>query len=231
MIDPALTAAIQRRGITRVCHFTQARNLPHILVGSTGILCKARLNTDAPDTLNRNDLLRLDRRETHINCSIEYPNHWMLGQVKQRERIFTDWVVLLIDPQVLALTTTYFSPQNAAGCEHAAGVAGLEALYLPEFGGGAGRRYQRPPSMVSACPTNGQAEAMIEGHIPVSMITGIAVYSEEQAAIEAGRLSLLDGVPPVRWIVAPGMFDGAWSPAARAGRRPPEFVCVPPTCV
>ncbi|CAN5889712.1 DUF4433 domain-containing protein [soil metagenome] len=226
MIDVRVQQACIARGITRVCHFTQARNLPAILTDPRGIRSAADLAADAPDVLNRNDPLRLDGKPAHICCSIEYPNTWNFRQFRDRERFFQDWVVLVVDPSVLWHTSTYFSSCNAAAAtaQHVQGVAGFETLFAPAVRGSRGRTFERTPEMPACCPTNDQAEGLVEGNIARSLIRAIAVATDTQAEQERARLRLVPGVPELTWIVAPSFFTGDWSRLIRKGLRPPERV-------
>jgi len=108
-----LEEAVQR-GITRLCHFTPSRNLAHILSGGLGILATKHLKDDERALYNATDLARLDGHEDHICCSIEYPNAWYFDRAKDREPLFRDWVVLLINPRYLWEDGTKFCPRNAA---------------------------------------------------------------------------------------------------------------------
>lgn len=224
MIDAAVRSECLARGITRVCHFTQSRNLPQILTDPRGIRSTADLEAEAPDVLNRNDPVRLDRKEDYISCSIEYPNSWNFRQFQRRERLFSDWVVLILDPSILWRPTTYFSPRNAASpsAVHARGLAGFQALFAPQVRGAYGRWYVRTDRMLPSCPTDDQAEVLIQRQIERSLIWAVAVASDEQADLERARLKLVPGVPDLAWIVAPAFYTGAWSTLVRRGERPAE---------
>jgi hypothetical protein len=91
----------KKRGITRLCHFTPARKLSHIACGETGVLSTKRLREDERAVFDPTDLARLDRHETHICCSIEYPNAWYMDKARAKELLFRDWVILLINSSYL----------------------------------------------------------------------------------------------------------------------------------
>lgn len=102
-----------RRGITRLCHFTQSRNLAHILGDCVGILSRRRLESnDLP--YNPTDPDRWDGCEHLVCCSIEYPNVYYFAKVREQDHLFKDWVVLLIKPDFLWTPGTKFCPCNAA---------------------------------------------------------------------------------------------------------------------
>ena len=106
--------ACRRRGISRLCHFTPTRNLVHIVTGSGGLLSTQRLNENERSAFNPTDLQRLDGFPDHVCCSIQYPNPWYFDAARRRERLFPDWVVLLIDPRCIWQDGTKFSVGNAA---------------------------------------------------------------------------------------------------------------------
>src|SRR4051812_34918990 len=88
-----------RRGITRLCHFTPSRKLAHIMTATTGLRPVADLESSDPDLLDPNDVYRADNRRDALNCSIEYPNIWMLQKVREKPSSFRDWAVLFISPR------------------------------------------------------------------------------------------------------------------------------------
>lgn len=225
-VDPALARAVAARGVTRVCHLTQARSFAQIVSSPDGVLATAALREEHEDVLNQNDPLRLDQKDTHISCSIEYPNTHYLKKVAQRERVFEDWVILFIDPVVLTWGSTVFAPCNAAACvdRHATGAAGFEALYEAEIVGGGGRRWRRTAARLAPCPTDDQAEVLVERTIPRALLRAVAVRSEAQLALERSRLRFVSGAVDLPWVVAPALFDGTWTGEIRTGRRPPERV-------
>jgi hypothetical protein len=223
-VDLEVAEECKRRGVSRVCHFTQSRKLAHILSEPLGIRSVAVLSETGADTLNQNDPSRFDGRPDCINCSIEYPNTHLMRVLKERETLFKDWVVLLIHPRVLWRKGTVFTPLNAAAraSKHAEGLSGIRAIYAPSVPGKYGKERQRTETMLPCCPTDDQAEALIPHSISRELILGIAVATEGQADMEAGRLSLCKDVPPMRWVVAPALFTGEWSPRVRTGIRPLE---------
>jgi len=210
------------RGITRLCHFTQSRKLAHILTNSTGILSPERVPSDIRDVT---DSLRLDGYTDYISCSIEYPNTWYLRQIKNRDALFKDWVIILLNPALLWRSGTLFCPRNAAaqyGSLVSPGYAGFIKLFQSEIAGAGGQIRKRTRQMLPCCPTDDQAEVLVPHHIPIKDIIGIAVSTEEQARHEKVRLSLLPNAITVKWIVAPQLFNTEWSSLVRQGQRPTE---------
>lgn len=220
---------IKKRGISRLCHFTPSRNLQHIASGKKGILSTASLLEDERATFNATDLNRHDQKTTHICCSIEYPNAWYFDKARTAERIFPDWVILLIDPKYLLEPNVLFFPRNAAanyGSHAREGADGLLAMFAPQIVGAYGRSFDRLPARLPSCPTDEQAEVLIPDRILPGDILGVAVISEEQGRTEQVRLRTI-GVNPneFHFVVAPVLFSKyALSAAIKQGSRPVETV-------
>jgi len=177
------------RGITRLCHFTQSRNLAHIFGDSYG-LCSTRTLQVNNMPHNPTDPDRYDGRDDLVCCSIEYPNTYYFYNVRNKELLFKDWVVLLIDPSYLWNSETCFCPCNTArlcGIYIQAGPQGFRSLYATTS---PGISFSRPAGHLPAAPTDIQAEVLLKDPIPLEFIIGIAVQSEEQAQREVCRLNL-----------------------------------------
>lgn len=178
------------RGITRICHFTQSRNLAHIFDDPLG-LCSTRTLQEHDLPHNPTDTERFDGRNDLICCSIEYPNTYYFIKVREREPLFKDWVVLMIDPSYLWHPETCFCPCNAArscGGYIRTGFEGFLSLYAPISPGFTA--YSRSARHLPAAPTDIQAEVLLKDPIPLDSITGIAVHTEDQAHREICRLRL-----------------------------------------
>ncbi|MBY8882721.1 DarT ssDNA thymidine ADP-ribosyltransferase family protein [Actinacidiphila acidipaludis] len=220
----AIWGRAQQRGITRLCHFTKAVGLGHIL--ATGELRGAAVLRESAEGFRPTDELRLDGYLNHINCSIEYPNAWYLDRARAKEQYFMEWVVLALDPRLLDLPGTGFCPYNAArggGAGVAKGLAAFEAMFAPEVTGNFVRR--RALAHPAWAPTDDQAEVLVPGPVSATAITAVIVESKEQAELERYRLTELLGSgafsPPM--VVAPELFDKRQlSTLVRAGRRPAE---------
>lgn len=221
----------ERRGISRICHITQSRKLPHIFGSLNGLYSAEWLRSNRPDLLDSNDEQRLDGKPDHISCSIEYPNGWYWDSIRQKVHAFKDWVVLLIRPDVLWRSDTYFCPRNCAasnGYFVRSGYMSFLELFGPEIIGAKGIPFRRTPNILSCCPTDGQAEIMVHRHIELEMIFGIGVINTEQADDERHRLRMVgveeDKIAQVTWIVEPFLFGPRWSPLVRSGKRPPQQI-------
>lgn len=164
------------RGITRLCHFTQSRNLAHIFGDSFGLYSTRTLQSyDMPH--NPTDPDRYDGRNDLICCSIEYPNTYYFVRVREHDHLFKDWVVLLIDPSYLWHSETCFCPCNAArscGGNIQIGIQGFRSLYATTS---PGISFSRRSGHLPAAPTDIQAEVLVKEPIPLESITGIAVQS------------------------------------------------------
>ncbi|AOK91784.1 DarT ssDNA thymidine ADP-ribosyltransferase family protein [Paenibacillus polymyxa] len=214
---------ISKRGITRLCHFTKASKLLHILRNESGIIANSFLD-DQLDLLEKNDENRYDGREDFVCCSVEYPNTWYLRRIKDNDPVFKEWVVLLINPQLLLDETTLFCHRNAAanrGAHIKGGFAGFNGMFKnPVFGK---TTIYRSEKMLTCCPTDGQAEVLIHKNISRSDIIGIATPTKEHARKMISRVSLLsDARQDINWIVSPELFDVNWNNIIRLGRRPME---------
>lgn len=216
------------RGITRLCHFTPSRCLAHIVAGKNGVLATSHLEADERLVLNPTDLKRYDGYTGHISCSVEYPNAWYLSKAKENEKIFNDWVVLLIDPHYLQRSDTLFCPRNAAaGCGRyvKSGIEAFRSLYGENVVGAGSRTYHRSTSHLSACPTDNQAEVMIADCINLADISGVVVRDEMQAKNEIKRLELQELTFNANFVIAPTLFNKtSLSNSISRGTRPVELI-------
>jgi len=219
---PEIRSEALQRGITRLCHFTPSRNLAHIARGEAGILSTAKLEEDERRLFNPTDLQRWDGRKTHISCSIEYPNAWYFDVAAGKDRLFRDWVIPALKPDPLWADGTLFSPQNASkngGAGLEPGYAGFQRLYARQVG-----NYRRQAARSPACPTDEQAEVMVQDQIPMELIRAVIMRDAGQAKREALRLELM-GIDPAmfNWMVAPELFEKhQLSSYIQSGRRPVE---------
>ena len=216
----------EHRGITRLCHFTPSRNLPHIIAGMNGILATSNLENSERQVFNATDLKRLDGHKGHICCSIEYPNGWYFSTARSQEAIFKDWIILLIKRDYLWKVGTRFCPRNASagyGSYIASGIEGFRLLYQDSITGAGNRTIQRSTTHLPSCPTDNQAEVLIPNRVKIEDITGIVVRDAKQAQNERCRLRLLGLEVNLNFYVAPTFYrEDALSRAIRCGRRPEE---------
>src|SRR4051812_22708233 len=106
------------REVSRICHLTPSRNLVHIGTGDDGLLSTQALQVAERREFHQQDLERLDGYPDYISCSIEYPNAWYLRSRRRsmlgEDRLFSDWVVLAIEPEYLWRGGALFFPPDAA---------------------------------------------------------------------------------------------------------------------
>lgn len=178
-----------RRGITRLCHFTQSRNMAHIFGDCNGILSTQTLKNNGMP-YNPTDRYRYDGHDDLVCCSIEYPNTYYFARVRNNDLLFEDWVVLYINPSRLWHPETLFCPCNAArerGAYIKNGIQGLQSLFAQTS---PGISFNRNLRHLPEAPTDIQAEVLLKDPIPLDSITGVVVQSNEQAKSEIFRLSL-----------------------------------------
>ena len=221
----AIKKVARKRGITRLCHLTPSRNLLHIATDPTGILDSKSLASDDETTFNPIDRQRLDGFPDHVCCSIQYPNAWYLRRVREQDEVFSDWVILLIEPDYLWRPGTKFSPRNAAASYGALvleGSEGFQRLFSVNSTGSGGQTFARGISHPDFLPTDEQAEVLIPGPIARSDIIGVVVPEKSQAKNEVARLELLGARLP-RYFVSPELFDPVrLSKTIRVGKLPTE---------
>ncbi len=228
-MSDSIQTVVRSREITRLCHFTPARNLVHIASNQDGVKSSNALRGEQAACFTATDLLRFDGYTDHICCSVEYPNAWYLSKAEANEALFKDWVVLFISPCFLWRVGTRFSPRNAAasrGRHVVGGLDGFRPLFAQSIVGAYGRTYSRGPKHLECSPTDDQAEVLVGANIPLADILGVAVKDASQAKSEISRLRLAGIEPnPFQFIIAPTLFSkNELSNAIRAGKRPPELL-------
>ena len=224
-VAPIKTEA-ERRGITRLCHFTPSRNFAHIASDPRGLLASSHLQDDEKRVLNPTDRQRLDARPDHISCSIQYPNAWYFRTARGKEMLFPDWVVVFINSHHLWRLRTKFCPRNAAssyGRSVNEGAVAFEALFEQSVEGS--HTYTRGPHHPPFLPTDEQAEVLIPDVVGHEDIVGVAVRDEAQAKREVARLRILGCNPPRVFVVPEFYSPRRLSVLLRAGKTPaePEF--------
>lgn len=211
------------RGVTRLCHFTKFQSLTHIITSEDGVLASSSIQQD---TKNVNDTVRYDGEMSLVCCSVQYPNSWFLKRAMQNnpDKIFKDWVVLYIDLSILKYKNAKFCPCNASkSCgkhinENIDDIDSIFANSVPTFA------HSRTSKMLSSCPTDGQAEILIDNNIPREYISGIAVGDEEVAKRVYAILRMYD-MGHISLYIAPDVLTQNWSSMIRDGRRPDEIQC------
>ena len=205
---------INRRGITRLCHYVHTNKLLHILNSEEGIKAVDFLDEDI---LVPNDPHRFDGKKDYINCSIQYPNYWYFNKVRDNNEIFKDWAIIFIDPIVASNEKTEFCVVNAAKRNGAYIDKGFES-FLKIFNANVDG-FCRTQQMLESAPTNDQAEVLIYHSIPRKYILGIAFQSEEIAKTKQAAWKALE-IPHFDIYIAPELFERTTSEKIRKGIEP-----------
>ncbi len=206
------------RGVTRLCHLTSLKNLTHIITSSSGIVAT---NSIASDIKSVNDYERLDGELGYVCTSVQYPNSWYLRKIAGRnlDKIFREWVVIYIEPSILNERNSKFCQCNASKSNGAYiddNMDNIDSVFADCV---LGRR--RTPNMLSCCPTDDQAEVLIENGIPSRFIIGIAVKDNDTAGRVYSMLNLYAKNIPI--YIAPEVLNTEWSQSVRNGRFPTEI--------
>ncbi|WP_302152739.1 DarT ssDNA thymidine ADP-ribosyltransferase family protein [uncultured Enorma sp.] len=180
---------IQDRGIKKLYHFTQAKNLNSIF--ERGILSRNTIyNLRIDAAVNDNE--RWDRHTDAISVSISGPNYQMLyalkkGKQNRGETCPGDTFVLLeLDPSLLYELDCAFYPTNAASnrVRHASktefqGAQALENMFADGVPCPAGT-YSRAKWNLDSCETSDpQAEVLVFETIPARYIKCVLFETEE----------------------------------------------------
>lgn len=211
------------RGVTRLCHFTKLRSLTHITASEDGILASGSIRQDTKNVL---DTARYDGELEYVCCSFQYPNSWFMEKAvrSNQDEIFKEWLVLYVDPRILNDRAAKFCPCNASreyGRHIQDDMSNIESVFSSSV---STFKYGRSPKMLSCCPTDGQAEVLIQGNIPRNYIIGIAVGDEDIAKRIYAMLKT-SGVAQIPLYIAPDVMTKNWSSMIKDGRRPAETPC------
>jgi hypothetical protein len=224
----AIRAEAERLQISRLAHFTPLRNLVHIATGD-GVSSTVKLSATARAVFHPQDLARLDGYPDHISCSIQYPNAYYLAHKRRdargEERIFRDWVCLLIAPDHLWREQTLLCSHNAAGfggTNVRAGLACFQSMFADEVV--APQATWRRQAQPDCCPTDAQAEVLVHRHIPIDDIVAFAVETAEQAGDTCAVLRQLKVAEErLRFVIAPDFYaPQRLVRALHSGRLPVE---------
>lgn len=158
-----LAAAVQKRGIRRLLHFTKAENLKSI--GAHGILSVASMRQRRVGYLH-NDDMRLDAKLNGISLSITHPNSLMF--YKYRQKNAGAWAVLELNPSAIYDFECQFCYTNAASNK-------MKAHKIEELTGIKAFERMFEGSLKPEYPTDVQAEILCFSDIPVKYITTVYV--------------------------------------------------------
>lgn len=193
-------------GLTRVVHFTPAKNLHHI-VADGQITSNKVLAEVAPEYFDPTDPYRFDNHPDMTCVTFTYPNPFYFEKARagMSFKSFPDWVCLHIKPEVLTRDGTLFSHCNAAlggGAYLVAGPDGLLACFATQT-----PKYARGTHHTPQAATDLQAEALVPGPIPLSDIIAIVTPTAEAAQNAYARLRTADLDPDqFDWVVSEKTF-------------------------
>ncbi len=162
---------INQRKIKYLVHFTQANNLENII--KHGLIPRHQALQQGIDVCF-SDPFRFDNRTNATNLSVMYPNYSMF--YSKRMNIGHDWAVLLISPEVLYENDCEFSSTNAAtGCNLGDSPESFSNMFSESVLNNAHREITRKEiGIPTFCPTDPQAEVLVEGTINPNKIMAIA---------------------------------------------------------
>ena len=155
-----ILAIAEHLEIPYLVHFTRAENLESII--NNGIYPVNRVE-EVCENPTINDALRLDGRREGTSISVAFPNCQMLYKYR-REKIGSEWVILILQPSVLWIKDCAFCKFNAADIR----IRNLPIEYLKtpqsfmdlfaELEGGTARA---DLNLKSFDPTDVQAEVLV----------------------------------------------------------------------
>ena len=163
----------RRKGVTRLCHFTRLSSLEGIIRDG----CIKPSSELLPSQVN--DGYRLDGHQEFVCCSIMCPNVFLLNTFAGDN--LNAWCVLHLQTDLLWKQGTKFCPVNASTgivAQIHGGVAGFIALYQTEVNGPR-KTYQRKTRQPCSIPTNNQAEVLVQGSVPLELISRIVIPSRD----------------------------------------------------
>ena len=201
----AISEFAQKRGISRLVHFTPFLNLCGMF-NLGGIWPRTRIAEYARDNgdedimayIEWNDTLRLDGRKDCINLSIQRINSFLFARFKNYP-YGTPWCILEINPVCLQHKGVLFTVANAAakgvrlyGTHE--GIVGLQKLYDNQIYDGK-RIHVRTNTTPANCPTSIQAEVLYPGQIGLALVDGLVFATKDDAA--QARAMLMTDCPRV----------------------------------
>ena len=170
------------RNITTLTHFTRVENLSSIL--ENGLLGREQLDSQG-GSFYFNDPHRYDEQRGGICLNLSFPNYRMFWKIRQKteEVAHSQWVVLLLDVDVLWEFDCAFCQENAASntvhgipLEDRKSLDALRSLFCEEFHDGTRVISRDSLAIRENYPTNPQAEILVFDRIPSRYINTIVFY-------------------------------------------------------
>lgn len=182
----------EQRDVRVLLHFTQFRNLPHIV--RHGVLSRSILQGQEYIAF-ASDRYRLDGNDDAVSVSISQLNERVFAS-KRRKNVPTDWVVLVLRADILWTHDCIFSWRNAAKKEIRArrGWRRGPWAFSQMFEGSVEDRKGLPPNQ----PTDDEAEVQVLEPIAPDRILGAVVYRPEM--VEKVQAAL-EGLPGAKKVV------------------------------
>lgn len=220
-----------RTSLSRLAHFTPARNLWHI--AEDGFIRSSKdLADNAPEYFDPTDRQRIDQHPEMVCCSFEYPNGYYLAQARAKSSYvnYRDWICLLLDVDLIERPGVLFSGCNAAKSGGAYLSAGGQALLDCYADPSVPAGWPRRPGHLPGAATDVQAETLVPGPIDLTLVRAVVV-KDEATALNLYSILQRAGFTSVRfnWIVAPIFFErDRLSSSIRYGRPIVETPWHPP---
>ena len=170
------------RHIRTLIHFTRIENLSSIL--QQGLLGRSFLEKRG-QPFEWNDEQRLDAHKEAVCLSISFPNYQMFFSVRERKKKANEandsqWIVLLLDANILWELDCAFFQENAASnpadgitpsLEQRKTSSALTGMFVEDYVNRQGSRVSRQVLQISNnYPTNPQAEVLVFDSIPTRYI-------------------------------------------------------------
>lgn len=201
---------VQKRGITRLVHFTPLINLIGIYEMGA-ILSRDKIEDYATkhndcfllDYIKYNDSFRYDGRRDCINLSIQRINRSLYHRFCEKFVGCDVWCILELSTKLLEHEDVVFAIGNAASTYVrnfglGTGIEGLKALFANKVNvKNASSSYVISRSEVPEnCPTDRQAEVLYPAQIPLSYVNGVIVSNDEHksrvyAALQADAQNIV----------------------------------------
>lgn len=192
-----IESIVQKRGITRILHFTTNKGLLGILA-SGAAKSRARLPREQyleyvykPNCSIRKNVDWLD----YVNLSIQRINSYFFEICAKKWHSGDDiwWYILSFSPAIITHPGVWFATTNNmySGVRRDIGPAGLEALYGPTILWYESRCVYRDKSKKPAEPTCAQAEVLYPGELSIEYLTTVYAAEEEHYDLVYGQMSAL----------------------------------------
>lgn len=171
------------------------------------------------------DSRRWDGYPDYVSCSIEYLNTRYMLQADMRDSSELGWVVLGIDPLLLEEADTLFCHCNAATGRGRYVRGGYRSFLrmFPNTVMDSYWRYERTRHMLACCPTNDQAEVLVNGCVPRNLMTEVIAPDEDTLELLYEDVEDIYFASELEWIVSPDLFTEDWIDLVASGERPVEY--------